>query len=92
MSTSGLDRSIQQKMISFSRDLSEDMVYEEINEDFSNALDVLRCLLPEKNHNIVNELLSISYRKSKFIAVTYRKGLEDGVNMKHEYCTRKAPI
>jgi hypothetical protein len=92
MSIPGLDHSIQQKMIRFSRDLSEDTVYEEINEDFSNALDVLRCLLPEKNHNIVNELLSISYRKSKFIHSTYRRGLEEGVNLKHNYCTQKAPM
>lgn len=88
MACHGLEHSSQQQIsqlvLKFTEDVNRNHVYNEIIEDYSNALDVLRCLLHKKNHNIINELLSVSLRKSEFIVVAYQKGLEDGLNLKRD--------
>jgi hypothetical protein len=45
-----------------------DDVCQDIDEDFHNALDVLRCFLREKNQNIIEELLDIYNRKTEYLA------------------------
>lgn len=88
MACHGLEHSSQQQItqlvLKFTNDVNRDLVYNEIIEDYSNALDVLKCLLHKKNHNIINELLSVSSRNSEFIIIAYQKGLEDGLNLKRD--------
>lgn len=40
---------------------------EDIDEDFSNTLDVLKCFLHEKNQNIADELQKIYQKKTSFL-------------------------
>lgn len=50
----------------------------DIDEDFSNAMDVLCCILGENNKSIVNELFVVYERKSALISKAYRLGIVDG--------------
>ena len=96
MSSERIEHSIDQKVKSFSQRISRDMTIEEIDEDFFNALDVLRCLLMEKNHNIINELHRVYERKSNHLTVVaYKHGVIDGINAasrKTEKECERAPI
>lgn len=39
----------------------------ETDEDFSNAIDVLNCILGDRNKSIITELTSIYERKSSLV-------------------------
>lgn len=55
-----------------------------MEQDFSNALDVLECFLQERNYNLITELQDVFERKTDLILAAYKSGLIDGVNYKKE--------
>lgn len=55
---------------------------QDVEQDFSNALDVLMCFLHERNHNLITELKSVSDRKTDLILLAYKSGLIEGINHK----------
>jgi len=53
-----------------------------IDEDFFNALDVLRCFLSPKHYGIITELESSFELKSNAVQQAYEHGFESGLNSK----------
>lgn len=58
------------------------MLRDEVNidEDFNNALDVLKCFLKEKNYNLLVELSRVFDNRKDFLIDSYEKGYLDGLN------------
>lgn len=46
---------------------SMDALIKDMDEDFFNAIDVLKCIMHDENHSIVKELICIYERKSKLL-------------------------
>ncbi|MCF2717912.1 hypothetical protein LWE69_12050 [Paenibacillus sp. UKAQ_18] len=63
---------------------SSDENIQDVEQDFSNALDVLECFLQERNYNLITELQDVFERKTDLILAAYKSGLIDGVNYKKE--------
>lgn len=58
------------------------MLRDEVNidEDFNNALDVLKCFLKEKNYNLLAELSRVFDNRKDLLIDGYEKGYLDGLN------------
>lgn len=57
----------------------------ETDEDFSNAIDVLHCILGERSKSIITELISIYERKSYLALNLHKASITDGAEEKKDH-------
>jgi|GEM_PF-6580432 len=80
MCSDELEKLVKLNVESFTKKALKGQVHE-IDEEFSNALDVLECLLNGRNLGIINELQSVYNKKCQIIRFAYRSGFEDGLRL-----------